>query len=179
MLAIEPETPLTEWISRLDVHIARAPSFFSNKPIVVDVSGLGLARSGLAGLVKDLSERGIRILGLSGVEASWASPDLPPVLVGGRAVKSNGDGASSGTDTGAAGSAATQAAAAERDDVSPLASASRGTCGQLSAKPVAAGAKQATDEAPLIVAEPVRSGQSISHPTETSPSSARSPRAPR
>ena len=94
VLAIVPEAPLPEWIARLDGHLARTPAFFSNKPIAVDVSGLGLARSDIAGLVKELSERGIRILGLTGVEPSWACPDLPPILMGGRAAKSDdGDGA--------------------------------------------------------------------------------------
>ena len=164
MLAIEPEAPLPEWIARLDGHLARTPAFFGNKPIVVDVSGLGLARSGVVGLVKDLSERGIRILGLAGVEASWASPDLPPILVGGREPKTRDAKAPDAAETRPDGPAAGSLTSEEQDAFAEIGRALRGSGGNLLAKGKRAQSKPAADEAPLIVNSPVRSGQSITHP---------------
>jgi septum site-determining protein MinC len=162
VLAIEPETPLADWIERLDTHIARAPSFFSNKPIVVDVSGLGLPRSGLANLVKDLSTRGIRILGLTGVEASWACSELPPVLVGGRATKNNSSETSGKSEANSSEPAAAQAEG-EGAGLLPLAMRDV-SLKPLPPRPAKAGANEAANQPPLIVQEPVRSGQSIAYP---------------
>ena len=164
VLAIEPEAPLPEWIARLDGHLARTPAFFGNKPIVVDVSGLGLARSGVVGLVKDLSERGIRILGLTGVEASWASPDLPPILVGGREPKTRDAKAPDAAETRPDGPAAGSLTSEEQDAFAEIGRALRGTDGNMLAKGKRAQPKPAADEAPLIVNAPVRSGQSVTHP---------------
>ena len=49
--------------------------------MVIDLTGLELDRSGVAGLVENLSERGIRIMALTGVEPAWDAPDLPPILI--------------------------------------------------------------------------------------------------
>jgi septum site-determining protein MinC len=163
VLALEPESPLTDWIERLDAHIARSPAFFGNKSIVVDVSGLSLARSGVIGLVKDLSERGIRIMGLTGVEQAWASADLPPILTSGRALPC-ADG--------------TMSESAEKDNDAgsgKLTSKELGAFEEIARTLTDAGkestktrptpqALEHTKIVPLIVNSPVRSGQSISHP---------------
>ena len=79
-LALEPDAPLSAWIDRLDVYIAQFPFFFARKSIVIDVSNLQLDRRGAVELVKNLSGRGIRILGLAGADPAWSSDDLPPIL---------------------------------------------------------------------------------------------------
>jgi septum site-determining protein MinC len=161
ILALEPESPLAEWIERLDAHLARAPAFFRDKSIVVDVAGLGIERPGVVGLVKDLSERGISVMGLTGVELSWGAADLPPILTGGRALprvegphesaKNETDGASSG-----------QLSPEQQSAFEEIGRALGGAGRPQSKKPSAAEAP--APAAPLIVNAPVRSGQSISHP---------------
>jgi len=47
---------------------------------VIDISNLQLDRRGAVELVKNLSGRGIRILGLAGADPAWSSDDLPPIL---------------------------------------------------------------------------------------------------
>jgi septum site-determining protein MinC len=86
VLALEIDAPLEGWIERLDACLERSPAFFARKSVVVDVSGLELERSDVVGLVGSLTERGVRIMGLTGVESSWESPDLPPILTCGRAL---------------------------------------------------------------------------------------------
>jgi septum site-determining protein MinC len=154
VLALEPESPLAEWMERLDAHLGRTPAFFRDKSIVVDVTGLGLARSGVVSLIGDLSKRGIRIMGLTGVEPNWASADLPPILMGGRniprAVPGTPEGAKADND-GASGRVAP----------SESARANGAANGQGAAK---IEALEPTKFAPLIVNSPVRSGQLISNP---------------
>ena len=79
-LALEPDAPLSAWIDRLDVYIAQFPFFFARKSIVIDVSNLQLDRRGAIELVKDLTGRGIRVLGLAGADPAWTSEELPPIL---------------------------------------------------------------------------------------------------
>jgi septum site-determining protein MinC len=104
VLALEPEAPISNWIERLDAHLVRSPNFFRGAPIVVDVSGLELSRPGVAALVDDLSRRGIRVMGLTGVQPTWASADLPPILRDCRAAgadKKNDKRKSNGSDEAA------------------------------------------------------------------------------
>jgi septum site-determining protein MinC len=164
LLALEPESPVSEWIERLDAHLSRSPAFFSNKSIVVDVSELGLARSGVAGLVKDLSERGIRILGLTGVEPAWASPDLPPILTGGRAVERRPEAKPERLEESHKGGDAGRLTPQEFDAFKDIARALGARGEALAAKGLSPQAAERAAAAPLIVSSPVRSGQSISHP---------------
>ncbi len=85
LLALEPEAPIADWMTRLDEYLNRFPVSFAKKPIVIDVSKLNLERSDLVALVESLSRRRIRVIGLSGLETTWTSDDLPPILSGGRA----------------------------------------------------------------------------------------------
>ena len=101
-LSLEPEAPVSAWIDRLDAFIAHNAAFFARKPIVVDVSYLELDRTGVFELVKNLSGRGIRILGLAGADPAWSCEDLPAILPRARAAaelkQTNVDGAKE-TDT--------------------------------------------------------------------------------
>ena len=158
VLALEPDAPLDNWIHHLDACLARSPAFFAKKSIVVDVSGLGLDRPGVVGLVDSLTERGIRIMGLTGVEPSWAADDFPPILIGGRGARASaepkGDAASS--------KGLTADERANFDEISR-------TLGAGNAEPPvdAADAEPQPEPVrpvPLIVNSSVRSGQSIYHP---------------
>lgn len=86
-LALTPETPIADWLTGLDQQIARAPGFFAGKPVVLDLSLTQLHGPGLRAFVSELRERGIRVLGVEGIEAELLGEhldDLPPILTGGR-----------------------------------------------------------------------------------------------
>ncbi|NGM32331.1 septum formation inhibitor MinC [Methylobacterium sp. DB0501] len=113
-LVLAPETPLGDWFSHLDALVQRSPTLFSERPVILDVSGLakdsprgGLSLRGdlagpeaaepaeddanaaaatpdIAGLVDELKQRGIRIMGVEKAEPAWLGPALPPLLSGGR-----------------------------------------------------------------------------------------------
>jgi septum site-determining protein MinC len=76
--------PIVNWLDEIDATLARSPGFFIGRPIVLDLSAVDLSPHGIAHLVSNLESRGIRVLGLEGVEATGLDAGLPPVLNGGR-----------------------------------------------------------------------------------------------
>jgi septum site-determining protein MinC len=85
-LVLAPEHPLDAWFAEFDVLRDKSPSFFINRPLVLDVSALGLDRDGLQALVSDLYARKVRVMGIEGAKASALGLGLPPGLSGGRLV---------------------------------------------------------------------------------------------
>jgi septum site-determining protein MinC len=81
-----PEPPLQDWLDGLDAQIKRSPAYFAGKPVVADLSALAAAPETVAGILEALNARGIRIVGLEGLEPDAAGADLPPLLFGGRTV---------------------------------------------------------------------------------------------
>lgn len=81
-----PVVPIVSWLELLDTTLARSPGFFAGKPVVLDLSALDLSASAILHLVKNIEARNIRILGIEGIDAERLSPQLPPLVTGGRSV---------------------------------------------------------------------------------------------
>jgi septum site-determining protein MinC len=81
---LTPTLPITGWIAELDDWRKNSPDFFVGRPIILDLVGASLSSSGIFRLLAILRNRGIRVIGLEGVEAGGLDPALPPVLKGGR-----------------------------------------------------------------------------------------------
>ena len=85
-LVLAPETPLPDWLAALDAQIERSPSFFDNRPVVLDLATLPREQPDVAGLFRELEQRGIHIIGSEGAHPSWT--DIPawgrPLPGGGR-----------------------------------------------------------------------------------------------
>lgn len=79
-----PVLPIVDWLGEIDATLARSPGFFVGRPIVLDLAALDLSSHGIAHLIASLEERGIRVLGIEGVDASHVDARLPPLLTGGR-----------------------------------------------------------------------------------------------
>jgi septum site-determining protein MinC len=79
-----PTVPIVDWLGEIDATIARSPGFFAGRPVVVDLASVDLSQSGIAHLLASLQERGIRVLGLEGVEEARLTQSMPPLLSGGR-----------------------------------------------------------------------------------------------
>ena len=71
-LVLAPEPPLPTWLAALDAQIARAPTFFDGRPVIADFGALPAGTPDVAGFLKSLEERGIRIIGTEGAHPSWA-----------------------------------------------------------------------------------------------------------
>ncbi|MBX9830131.1 MAG: septum site-determining protein MinC [Xanthobacteraceae bacterium] len=83
---LTPEPPVYDWLADLNGWISQAPGYFVGKPVILDLSAVTLSASAIVQLLDELLARGIRIMGLEGVDPREVGPDLPPVLVGGRPV---------------------------------------------------------------------------------------------
>src|SRR4051794_20703784 len=79
-----PTVPIVGWLEEIDATLARSPGFFVGRPVVVDLSSVDLSESGIAHLITSLQDRNIRVLGIEGVDPSRLTPNMPPLLTGGR-----------------------------------------------------------------------------------------------
>jgi septum site-determining protein MinC len=79
-----PVVPIVGWLEEIDATIARSPSFFIGKPVVLDLSSVELSQSAIAHLIASLEQRSIRVLGIEGVDAGHLTASMPPLLTGGR-----------------------------------------------------------------------------------------------
>lgn len=75
-----PEAPLEAWLAELDTHIARSPNFFAGRPVVLDLAKVKLNPGEIAGLIEELRRRGIRVMGLEGVDAKSLRAEFPPLI---------------------------------------------------------------------------------------------------
>jgi septum site-determining protein MinC len=85
-LVLAPEIPLQDWMRALDAQIERSPSFFNNRPVVLDLAMLPADHPDVEGLLRQLEERGIRIIGTEGAHPSWKGIETwgRPLPSGGR-----------------------------------------------------------------------------------------------
>jgi septum site-determining protein MinC len=81
---LTPAVPIVEWLATVDAWLERSPGFFSERSVVLDLTNVTLSRSGVAHLIASLRERGVRVMGLEGADASELGPELPPLLRSGR-----------------------------------------------------------------------------------------------
>jgi septum site-determining protein MinC len=81
--AFTPQPPIADWLADLDATLERSKGFFAGHPVALDLSAADLTPEAIAQLVAELEARGMRVLGIEGIEPKDATP-LPPVLRGGR-----------------------------------------------------------------------------------------------
>ncbi len=146
-LVLAPEYPLDEWFAQFDDLRDRSPSFFFNRPVVLDVKALGLDKAGLEQLVQDLWQRRVRVMGVEGAKSSALGWGLPPALSGGRTV----DDMPAPVEEAPAADAAAPADGARPSVETPDA-------------PPPVQVHTPAQIPSLVVDEPVRSGQSIVFP---------------
>jgi septum site-determining protein MinC len=82
--ALTPEPPVADWLAALDKWTGNSPGFFVGKPVILDLAAVKLSEQAISHLIGQLNERGVRVMGLEGVDPTAIGPQLPPVLMGGR-----------------------------------------------------------------------------------------------
>src|SRR4051812_48725494 len=90
-VVLMPELPLDAWLEQLDAQLSRSPKFFEGRAVLLDFTGLpGLERS-FPELIDGLKRRGVRVVGVEGVDAGRFGDEMPPVMSGGRHVAVTAD----------------------------------------------------------------------------------------
>lgn len=143
---LTPAAPLEDWLDVLDDWLARMPSFFVNKPIVLDLAGLEPPLRDYRDFLTALARRHIRVMGAVNAAASLVGPHLPP----------NIDGVVTPIPT------ASQKPVAEAKAVEAKAAEPK-TVDTKTVDPDPAPAPAAPQAKNLVIDAPVRSGQSIVH----------------
>jgi septum site-determining protein MinC len=83
---LEPVPPLGDWFLALDAWLARSPTFFIARPVILDMAALEISLKEYRELLNDLARRHIRVMGAENVGRGLVGPHLPPVLSGGRTI---------------------------------------------------------------------------------------------
>ena len=74
-----PETPIADWLDELDDWLGRSKGFFDDRPAIVDFSHVALTQAETLELLAQLRARGLRIIGVEGVDTAWVGPQLGPL----------------------------------------------------------------------------------------------------
>ncbi len=70
-LVLAPEPPVPDWLDALEAQVQRSPTFFDGRPVVLDLGALPREQPDVAGLLRYLQGKGIRIIGTEGAHPSW------------------------------------------------------------------------------------------------------------
>lgn len=65
-VVLTPELPEEAWLAQLDEQVSRSPKVFEGRPVLLDVSLLAGHEASIPGLVKALGARGVRVIGIDG-----------------------------------------------------------------------------------------------------------------
>ena len=83
---LEPAQPLADWLLALDAWLARSPTFFIARPVILDMAALDISLKEYRDLLSGLARRHIRVMGAENVGRGLVGPHLPPVVSGGRPI---------------------------------------------------------------------------------------------
>ncbi len=164
-IVLTPETPADAWFAELDRIISRSPGFFIDRPIILDVRGKKIPIEDLETILAGLGERSIRVMGIDGIAGTRLKPGMPPSFGGGRLA----------TDIEVPdpeGSAASEESeGVDKTETKTLSGSKKSRTEASDRKKPANGTFQKvatsvpTDGQSVVITEPVRSGQSVVHPT--------------
>lgn len=90
-VVLMPDPPVSAWLEQLDAQLARSPKFFDGRAVLLDFSSLTGQERTFGELLDQLKRRGIRVVGVEGVNPNRLGEDMPPVLGGGRHVSMTPD----------------------------------------------------------------------------------------
>ena len=69
---LEPVQPLDEWFTALDGWLARSPTFFIARPVILDMAALDITLKEYRDLLSGLARRHIRVMGARTLTAGWS-----------------------------------------------------------------------------------------------------------
>ena len=64
---LAPELPFVDWLVELDRRVENSLSFFANRPLVLDLTGVAPTRAETAEIIAFIEERHLRLIAVEGV----------------------------------------------------------------------------------------------------------------
>ncbi|MBO0345366.1 septum site-determining protein MinC [Roseibium sp. CAU 1637] len=150
-IVLTPQIPSDAWFAEIDRIMTRSPGFFIDRPIILDARGTKMPIDDLEGVLEGLSQRSIRVMGIDGIAGTRLKPGMPPSFGGGRL-------AAEVDVPGPAGVGVSAVEVTEKASKGEDADADSDATVDLDDDP-------ANDQTSIVITEPVRSGQSVVHPT--------------
>ena len=80
---LAPVAPVQDWLLELEDRIAKTPEFFSQKPLILDLSKVSLTQEEFMAFLVALRRHSLRLISIQGIEPDWVAPGLRP-LEGGK-----------------------------------------------------------------------------------------------
>ena len=167
-LVLTPEPPLQGWLSALDAQIERAPNFFDNRPVIVDLGTLPRETPDVASLMHAIVARGIHIIGTEGAHASWSGLEawgrpLPGAGTSGRPVTIPEAAATTAPPTRTAATESPRSAPPAPPLAQSQSAQAQSAQTQTARSPAGQSLQAQAEPGSLLIRHSVRSGQSISH----------------
>ncbi len=88
---LTPVAPVQDWLLELEDWVAKTPEFFSQKPLILDLSNVPFTRDEFAAFLVALRRHSLRLISIEGIDPDWIEPGLEP-LEGGKQVGETGKG---------------------------------------------------------------------------------------
>ncbi len=76
---LAPDPPFDEWLAELDSRLLHQSAFFSNRPVILELSALAPGMAETAHVISAVESRGLRLVAVEGVNPDWVSPKLAPL----------------------------------------------------------------------------------------------------
>ena len=76
---LAPELPFVDWLVELDRRVENSLSFFANRPLVLDLTGVAPTKAETVEIIAFIEERHLRLIAVEGVPLDWLPERLAPL----------------------------------------------------------------------------------------------------
>jgi septum site-determining protein MinC len=76
---LAPELPFVDWLVELDRRVESSLSFFANRPLVLDLTGVAPTKAETLEIIAFIEERHLRLIAVEGVSPDWLPDRLAPL----------------------------------------------------------------------------------------------------
>lgn len=70
-IIVSPASPLGDWFTAFDQQMLRSASFFADRPVIANLTGLDRGEETPEAVLEALDERNLRVIGVEGIDPAW------------------------------------------------------------------------------------------------------------
>jgi septum site-determining protein MinC len=76
---LTPERPVVDWFRELDQRVLGSFGFFTNRPLILDLSSIAPGKAEALEIIERIGERNLRLVSVEGVSSEWLPRSLAPL----------------------------------------------------------------------------------------------------